>query len=277
MISMEATSNPILSLDDEPNETLLSTVKSLGYFYIPRSSVSFGEIPECRSLETLVDELFQLSIENKSIYGSDFIRSVDFNDPPMKKETIAVTKSSKVLTMAKSSFLKSLFYTCQQLSIYLGNLFQITNELTSTTPNTLLINHYSQLKEPLTINSSDNPFLRIHLYSTCELQRLDPDDHQWKPITSSIDQNDYVLVTLPDLVYRCAPDQTNHRTMDYIAYNITDLITDRTYWLSLRQNKLLRYVAFFYLYVMQGVPAGFSSTALANYLTGTTRSLHDYH
>lgn len=36
--------------------------------------------------------------------------------------------------------------------------------------------------------------------------------------------------------------------------------------LVLSQNKPLRFVAFFYLYVMQGVPAGFATTALANYL-----------
>jgi MFS transporter, PAT family, beta-lactamase induction signal transducer AmpG len=36
--------------------------------------------------------------------------------------------------------------------------------------------------------------------------------------------------------------------------------------LVLSQNRPLRFVAFFYLYVMQGVPAGFATTALANYL-----------
>jgi len=41
----------------------------------------------------------------------------------------------------------------------------------------------------------------------------------------------------------------------------------RAYPLTLSQSRPLRYVVFFYLYVMQGLPAGFSLTALANYLT----------
>ncbi len=36
--------------------------------------------------------------------------------------------------------------------------------------------------------------------------------------------------------------------------------------LILTESKPLRFIAFFYLYVMQGVPAGFATTALANYL-----------
>ena len=36
--------------------------------------------------------------------------------------------------------------------------------------------------------------------------------------------------------------------------------------LILTQNKPLRFITFFYLYAMQGVPAGFATTALANYL-----------
>jgi MFS transporter, PAT family, beta-lactamase induction signal transducer AmpG len=38
--------------------------------------------------------------------------------------------------------------------------------------------------------------------------------------------------------------------------------------IALSNNPLLRYVTFFYLYVMQGIPAGFALTALANYLIG---------
>ncbi|WP_266363797.1 MFS transporter [Tellurirhabdus rosea] len=41
----------------------------------------------------------------------------------------------------------------------------------------------------------------------------------------------------------------------------------RPYPLSLRDSRPLRYVTFFYLYVMQGIPAGFALYALANYLT----------
>lgn len=36
--------------------------------------------------------------------------------------------------------------------------------------------------------------------------------------------------------------------------------------ISLQQSRKLRYVTFFYLYVMQGVPSGFALTAVANYL-----------
>ncbi|GAB3736988.1 MFS transporter [Spirosoma lituiforme] len=39
-----------------------------------------------------------------------------------------------------------------------------------------------------------------------------------------------------------------------------------THSLTLSQSRLLRYFVFFYLYVMQGIPAGFSLTALTNYL-----------
>ncbi|GAB3807885.1 muropeptide transporter [Spirosoma humi] len=39
-----------------------------------------------------------------------------------------------------------------------------------------------------------------------------------------------------------------------------------THALTLSQSRLLRYFVFFYLYVMQGIPAGFSLTALTNYL-----------
>ncbi|WP_227699134.1 MFS transporter [Spirosoma radiotolerans] len=39
-----------------------------------------------------------------------------------------------------------------------------------------------------------------------------------------------------------------------------------TYPLTLSRSRLLRYFVFFYLYVMQGIPAGFSLTALTNYL-----------
>lgn len=44
--------------------------------------------------------------------------------------------------------------------------------------------------------------------------------------------------------------------------------------LTLESSRPLRYVTFFYLYLMQGVPAGFATTAVANYLTaeGVTSS-----
>jgi len=41
-----------------------------------------------------------------------------------------------------------------------------------------------------------------------------------------------------------------------------------SYPLTLSQSRPLRYGVFFYLYVMQGIPAGFYLTALANYFTG---------
>ena len=42
--------------------------------------------------------------------------------------------------------------------------------------------------------------------------------------------------------------------------------------LLLTENRSLRFATFFYLYVMQGVPAGFATTALANYLAGQNLS-----
>ena len=36
----------------------------------------------------------------------------------------------------------------------------------------------------------------------------------------------------------------------------------------LSESAYLRYFTFFYLYVMQGIPAGFALTALSNYLVG---------
>jgi PAT family beta-lactamase induction signal transducer AmpG len=42
--------------------------------------------------------------------------------------------------------------------------------------------------------------------------------------------------------------------------------------LSLSESRPLRYAAFFYLYVMQGIPAGFALTAVANYLTAENTS-----
>lgn len=41
---------------------------------------------------------------------------------------------------------------------------------------------------------------------------------------------------------------------------------------SLSQSRNLRYFTFFYLYFMQGIPAGFALTAIANYLTGKSIS-----
>lgn len=37
---------------------------------------------------------------------------------------------------------------------------------------------------------------------------------------------------------------------------------------ALNESPVLRYFAFFYLYIMQGIPAGFGLTAIANYLVG---------
>ncbi len=42
--------------------------------------------------------------------------------------------------------------------------------------------------------------------------------------------------------------------------------------LSLSESRPIRYAAFFYLYVMQGIPAGFALTAVANYLTAENTS-----
>lgn len=141
-------------------------------------------------------------------------------------------KSSRFLKMTKTASVKDLFHVCQELSIYLGEILQLTNELTSTTPNTMLITHYSQLNEPKTISMNDNPFFEIHLFSTWDLQRLDSDDHQWKSLNALIDPNEYILVTLPNLTYRCSSNQSSSFTIDYIAYNTTDIVSNRNYWLS---------------------------------------------
>ncbi|WP_232561205.1 MFS transporter [Spirosoma oryzicola] len=45
------------------------------------------------------------------------------------------------------------------------------------------------------------------------------------------------------------------------------MLPSSSYPLTLSRSRPLRYFVFFYLYVMQGIPAGFSLTALANYLT----------
>ncbi|MRS60904.1 MFS transporter [Larkinella terrae] len=45
------------------------------------------------------------------------------------------------------------------------------------------------------------------------------------------------------------------------------MLTKLSVPLVLSESSSLRYFVFFYLYVMQGIPAGFSLTALANYLT----------
>lgn len=44
-------------------------------------------------------------------------------------------------------------------------------------------------------------------------------------------------------------------------------IPNRQYPFTLSESKPLRYFAFFYLYVMQGLPSGFALTAFTNYLT----------
>ena len=49
-------------------------------------------------------------------------------------------------------------------------------------------------------------------------------------------------------------------TLDRCAYPLPQLV--------LRESARLRYVTFFYLYVMQGIPAGFGLTAVYNYLIG---------
>lgn len=73
-----------------------------------------------------IDELFQLSLEKKTVFEPDLTRSIDFDDPSMKKETISVKKSSRLLKMTKTTSIKRLFYICQHLSIHLGGIFQLT-------------------------------------------------------------------------------------------------------------------------------------------------------
>ena len=168
--------------------------------------------------------------------------------------------------------MKSLFQLCQRISVHLGDILQLTNDAASKTPDTMLFNHYLQINEPLSINARALSSVQFHLYSTACLEQLDPNEHQWKSIAQPADPGEYVLVTLANFIARYMPDSAPNYSIDYVSCQPSEPTEVRTYWLSLRQNKFLRYVTFFYLYVMQGVPAGFSSTALANYLTGKQRT-----
>ena len=273
-VTMESTATtPIIDLDGDNDQLLLSSIKSLGYFFIPRSS-SFGQLPESHALRVLVEELFGQSEENKLALGSDYIRSVYLKEPPLQKEFISLSRTSKMLQTPKSSSIKSLFHLCQRISVHLGDLLQLTSDAASKTPDTMLFNHYFQNNEPQTINPRESSSLQFHLYSTHPLEHLDSSGHQWKPVDQLSYSGEYILVTLPNFIARYSPDSSANFTIDYVCYQLSEPIVERTYWLSLRQNKFLRYVTFFYLYVMQGVPAGFSSTALANYLTGEQHERH---
>lgn len=258
---------PIIDLDGDNDQLLLSSIKSLGYFFIPCSS-SFGQLPDSRALKVLVEELFGQSEENKLALGSDYIRSAHLNEPPLQKEFISLSRTSKILNTPKFSSIKSLFHLCQRISVHLGDLLQLTSDGASKTLDTMLFNHYSSINEPQTINPRESSSLQFHLYPTHHLEHLDRSEHQWKSVDQPPDSGEYILVTLPNFISRYTPDPSPNFTIDYVCYQLSEPIVERTYWLSLRQNKFLRYVTFFYLYVMQGVPAGFSSTALANYLTG---------
>ncbi|CAF3956077.1 unnamed protein product [Rotaria sordida] len=267
IIPMESlTEAPIIDLDGENDNSVLLLAKSLGYFYIPRSS-TYGHLPDCHALKLLAEKLFNLSMDEKFAFGSNYIRSINLNEPPSKKESISLTRTNQKTLFTSSVSMKTLFDICEQVSVHLIDILQLNKQLSSTTPNTILFNHYIQINEPLIIHQSEISSLQFHLYSTCHLQRLAADQHEWKSIEYPVELSKYILVTLPNFIYRYSTDSLSNYTIDYLMYNVCDSIEKRTYFLSLKQNKILRYITFFYLYIMQGVPAGFSSTALANYLT----------
>ena len=265
-----AATRPIIELDINNDPNVLSMVKALGYCYISRSS-SFGEIPNHKSSKLLAEELFDLSLENKIALGSDYVRCMDFNEPPLRKELITFKSSSSTKTFSQTIHIRILFDICQQISIHLSDLLDLPTP-SSASPDTILFNHYFQTNEPLLITHSETPSLQFHLFSTCHLQRLNGDEHQWEPVDHPSDLSDYILVTLPNFVHRYSLDpssgESSNYTVNYLSYNSREPDDDRSYCLSLKQSAVLRYVTFFYLYVMQGIPAGFSTTALANYLTG---------
>ena len=87
---------PIIDLDCENNDNVLLSAKTLGYFYIPRSS-SYGQIPQQKSLRILIEELFDLSTENKFFLGSDYIRSTNLSEPPIKNESFSFTSTSEMI------------------------------------------------------------------------------------------------------------------------------------------------------------------------------------
>ncbi|CAF0831347.1 unnamed protein product [Rotaria sordida] len=267
IIPMESlTEAPIIDLDGENDNSVLLLAKSLGYFYIPRSS-TYGHLPDCHALKLLAEKLFNLSMDEKFAFGSNYIRSINLNEPPSKKESISLTRTNQKTLFTSSVSMKTLFDICEQVSVHLIDILQLNKQLSSTTPNTILFNHYIQINEPLIIHQSEISSLQFHLYSTCHLQRLAADQHEWKSIEYPVELSKYILLTLPNFIYRYSTNSLSNYTIDYLMYNVCDSIEKRTYFLSLKQNKILRYITFFYLYIMQGVPAGFSSTALANYLT----------
>lgn len=257
---------PIIDLDGENPEEILVLAKSLGYFYIPRAS-SYGQIPKAQTLESLVDELFRFSSESKFSVSSEFIRSTSLTEPPSKHESLLFTSTSQIMNFPRAMSIKTLLNLCEQISVHLFDLFQLTDSSSSSTlKNTLAFENYSQTTDSYLTHQNNDIHLQFHLFSTCDLQRLDSLEQEWKLIKKSLDNEDYILVTFPNVLYRYLMNNSSQYMINYSCYHRH--VEKRTYFLSLTENTALRYFTFFYLYVMQGVPAGFSSTALANYLTG---------
>lgn len=191
------------------------------------------------------------------------------NEPLSKKESLSFDSKTKIINHSKSMSIEILRNICQQLSIHLIDLLEFNHNSLASFENTIQLNHYFQTNESLIINKNENFLLQFHLYSKYSLQKFDLSKQEWKSINDSLDSDRYILVTLPNFSYRYFLNESSNYTMNYLCYNNNDnQVEKRTYFLSLKQNRVLRYFTFFYLYVMQGVPAGFSSTALANRLTG---------
>ena len=260
---------PVIDLDGGNNNDILASAKSLGYFYIHRSS-SYGRIPDRNTLKLLVEQLFDVSLENKLSFGSDYSRSMSLSESTVEKESFSFTSTSKMIDIPQFILIKTLFNICQQISIYLAGLLELSKDSSSSSSDIILFDHYCQPNESLIINKRDNFILQFHLFSTCYLQELHSYEHEWKLFEQSSDFDDCVLVTLPNFLYRYSIDElTPHYTIDYLCNNIeNEQSGQRSYLLSLEENALLRYFMYFYLYAMQGVPSEFSSTALANYFIG---------
>ena len=265
----------ILDLDEETSVGTIELAKSLGYFYIPRSS-RYGSIPDQCSLKICLDQLFQSSSEEKLAFGCDYLRSMNLTDEPFEKESLTFTSTSDLRHLPKSRFLQDLLQLAQTIVEHLRPYFANDKDSSLNEEDILQLNHYKQTDaKSMIIHSLDETLCQMHFYSSYHLEYFHSVEHQWKAMPSLVNSSAYLLVTLPHLISRCSSDELCLNLSNYtLNYSFTLPRTSskkRTYLFSLTENRILRYFTFFYLYAMQGVPAGFSTTALANYLTGTLR------
>jgi hypothetical protein len=181
IVPMESSgaTRPIIELDIDNDPNVVSMAKALGYLYISRSS-ALGEIPSDKALKLLAEELFDLSLANKIALGSDYVRSMDFNEPPLKKELITFKSSSPMNGLSQSIHIRILFGICQQISMHLGDLLDLPSP-SSPPSDAILFNHYFPTAEPLLINrntlASVSSLFDMYLAAT-ELQRTSMANHR---------------------------------------------------------------------------------------------------